>query len=1322
MSSAYITSTPFALTGSQYIDATTNGYRWYFPNLQTQTLNWSISSSKWNYTDFQSSETQADFAGVFEAIEELINVDFKFLGYISGNTTQLGYLLAGSSGSDINISASFNGKNSNGVEVNDNVFSNVGILGKAYFPNASFNSIYAGAAGDVWLNYNSRGISSSTFEKGTPGYFVLLHEILHSMGLKHPHDDGGTGRPTYTSFNATFLDRQWVSAMSYDKFETGGDGTLSGSMPIGPMLLDSIALQYLYGESKFNAGNTNYDLSKYLGNYYNCQWDASGIDTLDGLNLTHGISVELGTGSASNGTNTHNYGFVTTALDQIYLQVLGYNPTKWTWLWGEYENVNGTPYADNIVGNDLDNVINGGSGDDYLYGGAGNDTLDWIVSLRGGNDHLEGGDGNDTYVLDSYYDEIVELSNEGIDTVYVGYNYSLVNTYLENIRTFTNQTTGLTFTGNAWGNEIDGGQGADTLIGNAGNDTLSGNAGDDLITGGSGNDVIDGGDGSDTAIFTSNFNNYSIKFNSVTKKYSVTANSGTDGVDTFINVEFLNFADKKYDLLTLFSPTYSLTPNKTNYDEGSSAVFNVLTTNVNAGTVLTYTVSGVTTSDVSSGVLTGTTVVGSDGKSLITIALSADNFTEGTESITVSILGNSASAIINDTSINKVSAITISNTWTTVLGSSTYNTGRILIGSDGSIYISGGKLGTTSEADTYLIKYTSSGQKVWTTSIATISTETGAYPALGPDGSIYIAGATDGALYGTSFNGGYDAYITKYSSSGVQLWTKLFGTNANEMADAIATSLDGCFYISGFTDGSPDGQVNNGNYDGFLVKYNANGEKIWTRLFGTSTTDLPTDITTATDGSIYVTGATYGSMTGTNSGKSDVFVTKYTASGVKVWTKQFGTSGDDIGMTIKTGADGSVYVGGATDGSFDGNINSGGLDGFLTKFSADGLKVWTKFIGTNSTDGIGSLAIGIDGAIYASGTTAGSLDGKINKGDTAGYLIKYTPDGVKIWTELIDTSSEDTALSVATSTDVSIYVTGYTEGQLNGQKVTGSDIYITKFQELSSTQNITGTVNNDLLTGTAGNNSINGGGGIDTLLVSAGIRNYSVTKTATGYTLIDKIGTDGVDNLVNVEAIKFSDKTINLTVQAKAASAPQADVTRLVELYTAFFNRVPDADGMSFWIGEMKAGKTTNQVAEAFYNAGVNYSSLTGFSSTMKNADFINVIYKNVLGRKDGADAGGLSFWEGEITSGRATRGTLVTNILDSAHTFKGDKTWGWVADLLDNKITVAKKFSIDMGLNYNTPEESITKGMAIASAITATDTSAAVTLIGVTEANLGLT
>ena len=397
----------------------------------------------------------------------------------------------------------------------------------------------------------------------------------------------------------------------------------------------------------------------------------------------------------------------------------------------------------------------------------------------------------------------------------------------------------------------------------------------------------------------------------------------------------------------------------------------------------------------------------------------------------------------------------ITSVWTTVLGSSTYNSGRIIIGSDGAIYISGGKIGIISGTDTYLIKYTSSGQKAWTSSIATISTELGAYPAIGPDGSIYVTGATNGELFGTSFSGGYDSYITKYNPSGERLWTNLFGTPTLDMAVAIATSPDGFFYISGVTDGSPDGQANSGDFDGFLVKYSANGEKIWTRLFGTSALDFPIDITTATDGSIYVTGSTYGSMSGTNSGASDVFVTKYTANGIRVWTKQIGTNGFDMGTTIKAGPDGSVYVGGTTDSSFDGNTNSGDLDGFLSKFSADGSKIWTKFIGTNGADGVGSLAIGIDGAVYASGTTAGSLDGKINSGDSAGYLIKYTPDGAKIWTELIDTSSEDTALSVETSSDGSIYVSGYTEGQLNGQKVVGSAIYITKFQSINITTKIT---------------------------------------------------------------------------------------------------------------------------------------------------------------------------------------------------------------------------------------------------------------------------
>ena len=70
--------------------------------------------------------------------------------------------------------------------------------------------------------------------------------------------------------------------------------------------------------------------------------------------------------------------------------------------------------------------------------------------------------------------------------------------------------------------------------------------------------------------------------------------------------------------------------------------------------------------------------------------------------------------------------------------------------------------------------------------------------------------------------------------------------------------------------------------------------------------------------------------------------------------------------------------------------------------------------------------------------------------------------------------------------------------------------------------------------------------------------------------------------------------------------------------------------------------------------------------------------------------------------------------ILGSAHTFKGNETWGWVADLLDNKIAVADLFAVDMGLGYASPDDSISKGMAIAAAVTASSTAAAISLIGV--------
>lgn len=235
--------------------------------------------------------------------------------------------------------------------------------------------------------------------------------------------------------------------------------------------------------------------------------------------------------------------------------------------------------------------------------------------------------------------------------------------------------------------------------------------------------------------------------------------------------------------------------------------------------------------------------------------------------------------------------------------------------------------------------------------------------------------------------------------------------------------------------------------------------------------------------------------------------------------------------------------------------------------------------------------------------------------------------------------------------------------------------------------------------------------------------NYAITKTSTGYSVSDLAGSEGTSLLTDVQTIKFADFTVNPGIGDKSQTISADDLKSLVELYVAFFNRVPDADGLSYWIDQRKAGSTIAQISESFYNAAVQYAELTGYSATMSNAEFVRVIYKNVLGRT-GTTAppdADVDYWAGQLASGNTTKGGLITTMLSSAHSFQNDATWSWVPQLLDNKISVANYFAIQQGLNYNTPDASITNTMAIAAAVTSTNTANALNLVGVSDTGFSL-
>jgi hypothetical protein len=376
------------------------------------------------------------------------------------------------------------------------------------------------------------------------------------------------------------------------------------------------------------------------------------------------------------------------------------------------------------------------------------------------------------------------------------------------------------------------------------------------------------------------------------------------------------------------------------------------------------------------------------------------------------------------------------------------------VDADGSAYIAGqarGALqGQTSAGgdDAFVQKYDADGNVLWTRQFGSSGFDQATGIAVDASG-VYVAGFVAGALPGqVSAGGNSDAFVRKYDADGNELWTRQFGTAGAVGDDARGISADSSgIYVAGLVSGALPGQVFAGIRDSYLRKYDADGNEIWTRQFDSGNLEQATSITVFAS-SVYVAGTT-DFLTG------DVFLRKYDISGGHLWTRLFGTSQHDVANGIA--ADGSgVYVAGATSGILPGQTGQQfQADSFVRKYDAGGIELWTRqFSAVTNSSLVNDVAQGVAvdaSGVYVAGSTGGTLPGQISAGGVDSYLRKYDASGTELWTRQFGVAGvgADQASGVAVDSS-GVYVVGVTQGALPGQTITVTNAYLRKFDTSGS--------------------------------------------------------------------------------------------------------------------------------------------------------------------------------------------------------------------------------------------------------------------------------
>ncbi len=368
---------------------------------------------------------------------------------------------------------------------------------------------------------------------------------------------------------------------------------------------------------------------------------------------------------------------------------------------------------------------------------------------------------------------------------------------------------------------------------------------------------------------------------------------------------------------------------------------------------------------------------------------------------------------INDEDDIRVTTDTLGNVY---LAGWTYSDSAIASGGFQNIY---GGLG-----DAFLVKFDAAGNRLWATYYGGSAIENGLGVSTDISGNVYLTGlsySTSNIASGgfqNSMAGIFDAFLVKFDSSGNRIWATYYGGIDQEVGQSVVTDISGNVFISGWTksaSGIASGGFQNtfgGLLDAFLVKFDSTGNLLWSTYYGGTGQDFGWSISADLSGNICLAGWTQsisniasGGFQNTYGGNTDGFLVKFNGSGVRQWATYYGGLDPEETEDVAIDPSGNIYLAGDTysasgiaSGGFQNNL-LGTENEFVVKFDSNGSRLCATYYG-QMHDEYGKVAVDDNGSVYLvgmtesiSGIASGGFQNTFGGGLYDAYLVKFTSCG-----------------------------------------------------------------------------------------------------------------------------------------------------------------------------------------------------------------------------------------------------------------------------------------------------------------------------------------